>query len=57
MILSDLQHTLGATASFEGVGLHTGNMPNCILPGAQHSYVFVRIDLDGSPEVAGCGDQ
>ena len=24
MILSDLQHTIGATISFEGVGLHTG---------------------------------
>ena len=55
MILSDLQHTLGATASFEGVGLHTGEHAQLrILPAEPNTgYVFVRIDLDGSPEVAG----
>ena len=55
MILSDLQHTLGATASFEGVGLHTGEHAQLrILPAEPNTgYIFVRIDLDGSPEVAG----
>ena len=55
MILSDLQHTIGATVSFEGVGLHTGEHAQLrILPAEPNTgYVFVRIDLEGSPEVAG----
>ena len=45
MILSDLQHTIGATASFEGVGLHTGEHAQLrILPAEPNTgYLFVRI--------------
>ncbi|MEC8401231.1 MAG: bifunctional UDP-3-O-[3-hydroxymyristoyl] N-acetylglucosamine deacetylase/3-hydroxyacyl-ACP dehydratase [Bacteroidota bacterium] len=53
MISSDRQHTLAAEATFEGIGLHTGEQAQLrILPGEANSgYVFVRTDLEGAPEI------
>lgn len=53
MISSDRQHTLAGEASLEGIGLHTGEHAQLrISAGEPNSgYVFVRTDLEGSPEI------
>ncbi len=47
------QQTLKDSASFSGIGLHSGNRVNMtILPGPANSGVrFRRVDLDGKPEI------
>ena len=47
------QQTLNRSASFSGVGLHSGNRVNMtILPAPANSGVrFRRVDLDGKPEI------
>jgi UDP-3-O-[3-hydroxymyristoyl] N-acetylglucosamine deacetylase / 3-hydroxyacyl-[acyl-carrier-protein] dehydratase len=47
------QQTLSRSASFSGIGLHSGNRVNMtLLPApANHGLRFRRVDLDGSPEV------
>ena len=44
---------MAAEATFEGIGLHTGEQAQLrILPGEANSgYVFVRMDLEGAPEI------
>jgi UDP-3-O-[3-hydroxymyristoyl] N-acetylglucosamine deacetylase/3-hydroxyacyl-[acyl-carrier-protein] dehydratase len=51
--LTDRQTTLAADASYEGVGLHTGETCHIrFRPAAAGSgIVFVRVDLPGAPEV------
>ena len=57
MFLSNLpvlnQQTLNRSASFSGIGLHSGNRVNMtILPAAADSGVrFRRVDLEGKPEI------
>ena len=53
MILSDLQHTVAADVTLEGVGLHTGEFARLrIVPTeANAGYVFVRTDMEGAPEI------
>jgi UDP-3-O-[3-hydroxymyristoyl] N-acetylglucosamine deacetylase/3-hydroxyacyl-[acyl-carrier-protein] dehydratase len=47
------QQTLSHSASFSGIGLHSGNRVNMtILPAPANSGVrFRRVDLDGKPEI------
>ena len=47
------QQTLNRSASFSGIGLHSGNRVNMtILPAPANSGVrFRRVDLDGRPEI------
>ncbi len=47
------QQTLNRSASFSGIGLHSGNRVNMtILPAPPNSGVrFRRVDLDGKPEI------
>ncbi len=47
------QQTLNHSASFSGIGLHSGNRVNMtILPAPANSGVrFRRVDLDGKPEI------
>jgi UDP-3-O-[3-hydroxymyristoyl] N-acetylglucosamine deacetylase/3-hydroxyacyl-[acyl-carrier-protein] dehydratase len=47
------QQTLSRSASFSGIGLHSGNRVNMtILPAPANSGVrFRRVDLDGKPEI------
>ena len=47
------QQTLNRSASFSGIGLHSGNRVNMtILPAPANSGVrFRRVDLDGKPEI------
>jgi UDP-3-O-[3-hydroxymyristoyl] N-acetylglucosamine deacetylase/3-hydroxyacyl-[acyl-carrier-protein] dehydratase len=47
------QQTLGRSASFSGMGLHSGNRVNMtILPAPANSGVrFRRVDLEGKPEI------
>jgi UDP-3-O-[3-hydroxymyristoyl] N-acetylglucosamine deacetylase/3-hydroxyacyl-[acyl-carrier-protein] dehydratase len=47
------QQTLRNTASYSGIGLHSGNKVNMtFLPGQPNSGIrFRRIDLDGKPEI------
>jgi len=47
------QQTLNRSASFSGIGLHSGNRVNMtILPAPANSGVrFRRVDLDGQPEI------
>jgi UDP-3-O-[3-hydroxymyristoyl] N-acetylglucosamine deacetylase / 3-hydroxyacyl-[acyl-carrier-protein] dehydratase len=47
------QQTLNRSASFSGIGLHSGNRVNMtFLPApANHGIRFRRVDLEGSPEV------
>ncbi|MFO1514806.1 MAG: bifunctional UDP-3-O-[3-hydroxymyristoyl] N-acetylglucosamine deacetylase/3-hydroxyacyl-ACP dehydratase [Verrucomicrobiota bacterium] len=47
------QQTLGRSASFSGIGLHSGNRVDMtFLPApANHGIRFRRVDLDGKPEV------
>lgn len=47
------QQTLNRSATFSGVGLHSGNRVNMtFLPGEPNSGIrFRRVDLDGRPEV------
>jgi len=47
------QQTLNNSASFSGIGLHSGNRVNMtILPAPANSGVrFRRVDLDGKPEI------
>jgi UDP-3-O-[3-hydroxymyristoyl] N-acetylglucosamine deacetylase/3-hydroxyacyl-[acyl-carrier-protein] dehydratase len=47
------QQTLNRSASFSGIGLHSGNRVNMtILPAAANTGVrFRRVDLDGKPEI------
>lgn len=52
--MSDIQQrTLQSSLTFEGIGLHTGERCTMkVMPAAaNHGYRFVRVDLDGSPEV------
>ena len=53
MISSLQQHTLKGEATFEGIGLHTGEQARLrIISGnVDTGYVFVRTDLEGAPEV------
>ena len=52
-VRSERQHTLGASFSLEGIGLHTGEMTQLTVHPADpdHGYVFQRMDLDGAPRV------
>lgn len=47
------QQTLGRSASFSGIGLHSGNRVNMTFrpAPANHGVRFRRVDLDGNPEV------
>ncbi len=47
------QQTLSRSASFSGIGLHSGNRVNMtFLPApANHGIRFRRVDLDGKPEI------
>jgi UDP-3-O-acyl-N-acetylglucosamine deacetylase len=47
------QQTLNRSASFSGIGLHSGNRVNMtILPAPANSGVrFRRVDLEGKPEI------
>lgn len=51
--MAPLQHTLAASASFEGVGLHTGETAKLrLLPAEPGTGIrFRRVDLEGSPEI------
>ena len=55
MISSNQQHTLKEEISFEGIGLHSGvHSKMTLAPGEANSgYVFVRIDMEGQPEIPG----
>ena len=52
-VRSERQHTLGASFSLEGIGLHTGEMTQLTVHPADpdHGYVFQRMDLDEAPRV------
>jgi len=47
------QRTLGKEISLTGVGLHTGKQVTITFKPApvNHGYSFVRIDLEGNPEI------
>ncbi len=47
------QQTLGGTASYSGIGLHSGNRVNMtFLPAAPNTGIrFRRVDLEGRPEI------
>ena len=49
--MSDKQHTLKASVTVSGVGLHTGNTTNLTIKPAPENYgfKFQRIDLPGAP--------
>ncbi len=51
--MSEKQRTLKAPVSFQGVGLHTGELVNLeVVPAPDnHGYKFQRIDLEGEPFV------
>ena len=51
------QQTLNRTASFSGIGLHSGNRVNMkFLPAPPNSGIrFRRVDLDGKPEIEAYG--
>ncbi len=50
----DLQRTIKTSASFVGIGLHTGKKTTVTFNPAQENtgYVFIRSDLPGRPRVA-----
>jgi UDP-3-O-[3-hydroxymyristoyl] N-acetylglucosamine deacetylase/3-hydroxyacyl-[acyl-carrier-protein] dehydratase len=50
-VRSERQHTLGASFSLEGIGLHTGETAQLTVhpADADHGYVFQRMDLEGAP--------
>lgn len=54
-----LQHTIAREASFEGIGLHTGNLTHLkFLPAPANSGVtFVRTDLRGHPRIPATVDR
>lgn len=54
--MTDRQRTIERTASFRGVGLHTGEETTLTFHPApeNHGIVFVRADLEGSPEIRVC---
>jgi UDP-3-O-[3-hydroxymyristoyl] N-acetylglucosamine deacetylase/3-hydroxyacyl-[acyl-carrier-protein] dehydratase len=49
----DLQKTVKRSASFEGIGLHTGNKTKLTFKPAKanEGYIFVRTDLPGCPRI------
>lgn len=51
--MSERQRTLGSSCSFSGVGIHTGKEVTVTFEPApaDHGIVFVRRDLEGSPEI------
>ena len=51
MIQSNKQHTLKSKITFNGVGLHTGEVCTMTVVPAEggHGYKFQRIDLEGKP--------
>lgn len=51
--MSDKQKTLKQAVSFSGKGLHTGEVVNLTVKPApeDYGYKFVRIDLDGAPQI------
>lgn len=52
--MSDIpQRTLSGAITFQGIGLHTGENCNMTVhpAPADHGYRFVRMDLEGTPEV------
>jgi len=51
--MSERQRTLGSSCSFSGVGIHTGKPVTVTFEPApaDHGIVFVRRDLEGSPEI------
>jgi len=51
MIQSNKQHTLKSTISFNGVGLHTGEICTMTIVPAEgnHGYKFQRTDIEGQP--------
>ncbi len=53
MNMSDMQKTVAGEVEFNGKGLHTGAITNIkIKPaGENKGIVFVRVDLEGSPEI------
>lgn len=57
--MASKQRTLAGEVSFEGVGLHTGNWSRITLKPANENtgYVFVRTDLEGSPEIPALVDK
>ncbi|MEJ8590677.1 bifunctional UDP-3-O-[3-hydroxymyristoyl] N-acetylglucosamine deacetylase/3-hydroxyacyl-ACP dehydratase [Riemerella anatipestifer] len=51
--MSDKQKTLKEEVSLSGIGLHTGKQVNLTIKPAKENtgFVFVRIDLEGNPQV------
>ncbi|WP_233900340.1 bifunctional UDP-3-O-[3-hydroxymyristoyl] N-acetylglucosamine deacetylase/3-hydroxyacyl-ACP dehydratase [Tenacibaculum piscium] len=51
--MSKQQKTIQNEITLTGVGLHTGNEVTMVLKPApvNHGYVFVRVDLEGSPKI------
>ena len=49
----DFQRTVKRSASYEGIGLHTGNQTKLTFKPAKadEGYVFVRTDLPGEPRI------
>lgn len=56
--MSDMQKTIKSEVTFSGKGLHTGKNVNMTLKPAPENtgVVFVRVDLDGCPEVRAIAD-
>jgi UDP-3-O-[3-hydroxymyristoyl] N-acetylglucosamine deacetylase/3-hydroxyacyl-[acyl-carrier-protein] dehydratase len=56
MIQSNKQHTLKSKITFNGVGLHTGEICTMTIVPAEggHGYKFQRTDLDGQPIIDAC---
>ncbi|MEZ4650637.1 MAG: bifunctional UDP-3-O-[3-hydroxymyristoyl] N-acetylglucosamine deacetylase/3-hydroxyacyl-ACP dehydratase [Candidatus Eisenbacteria bacterium] len=54
--MTELQRTIAKEATFTGVGLHTGRTTHLTFHPApeDHGIVFVRTDLEGSPEIRVC---
>jgi UDP-3-O-[3-hydroxymyristoyl] N-acetylglucosamine deacetylase/3-hydroxyacyl-[acyl-carrier-protein] dehydratase len=56
MIQSNKQHTLKSKITFNGVGLHTGEVCTMTVVPAEggHGYKFQRIDIEGQPIIDAC---
>ncbi len=51
--MTEMQRTLAGTATFEGIGLHTGEKVKMeIVPAPEnHGYKFQRVDVEGEPVI------
>ena len=56
--MSDKQKTLKSDISFNGKGLHTGSIVSVTVKPAKENtgIIFVRVDLDGSPQIKAIAD-